>query len=174
LADSNGNSGSPRELAQSLVALREELLDSNMSSEEINAILQAYAGRPTVELVKPLEVWSDQELEDEADRRQLSWLTLESNDELLAEVERRELMTSKSGLSEDEFEREAIKRGFHVTLAEFPIEEIKSYLKIQGHSSGNSGNSGNSNRGGRRPNNNNNQHKRRRNHSRSHSNHSGK
>ncbi|MBT5705976.1 MAG: hypothetical protein HOI66_06595, partial [Verrucomicrobia bacterium] len=82
-----------------------------MSSEEINAILQAYAGRPTVELVKPLEVWSDQELEDEADRRQLSWLTLESNDELLAEVERRELMTSKSGLSEDEFEREAIKRG---------------------------------------------------------------
>lgn len=142
--DSNGSIESPRDLAQSLVVLREELMNTNMSSEEINAILQAYASRPTVELVKPLEIWSDQDLEEEAEKRQLSWLSIEPDEELLEEVESRGLLTVKSDMSEDEFEREATKRGFRSSLAQWSIEEIQSYLKLQGHNNNNHGN----NRGG--------------------------
>ena len=169
--DTNGSLESPRDLAQTLVVLREELMNTNMSSEEINAILQAYASRPTVELVKPLEIWSDQDLEEEAEKRQLSWLSIEPDEELLEEVESRGLLTVKSDMSEDEFEREAAKRGFRSSLAQWTIEEIQSYLKLQGHNSSSSqGNHGNSNRGGgnrrnynkKRKNNNNNN---RRNHS---------
>ncbi|MDF1667267.1 MAG: hypothetical protein P1V97_36315 [Planctomycetota bacterium] len=124
-------------------------MNTNMSSEEINAILQAYASRPTVELVKPLEIWSDQDLEEEAEKRQLSWLSIEPDEELLEEVESRGLLTVKSDMSEDEFEREAAKRGFRSSLAQWSIEDIQSYLKLQGHNNSNShGNHGNSSRGG--------------------------
>jgi hypothetical protein len=166
LADSNGNVQSPRELAQTLVALRKELLDTNMSSEEINAILQSYAGRPTVELVKPIEVWTDEDLEEEAARRELSWLSYETDEDLVAELEQRQLLTSKTDISEDEFEREAIKRGFRSSLAQYSIEDIQSYLRLQGHHSSNRGSGGGG--GGRRKNNNN-----KRKNNRRHSSHNG-
>lgn len=162
--DSNGSQESPRELAQSLVVLREELMNTNMSSEEINAILQAYASRPKVELVKPLEIWSDQDLEEEAEKRQLSWLSIEPDEDLLEEVESRGLLSVKSDMSEDEFEREAAKRGFRSSLAEWSIEDIQSYLKLQGHNNNNHGN--NNNRGNRR-----NYNKKRKNNRRNHNNH---
>lgn len=162
--DSNGSQESPRELAQSLVVLREELMNTNMSSEEINAILQAYASRPTVELVKPLEIWSDQDLEEEAEKRQLSWLSIEPDEDLLEEVESRGLLSVKSDMSEDEFEREAAKRGFRSSLAQWSIEDIQSYLKLQGHNNNNHGN--NNNRGNRR-----NYNKKRKNNRRNHNNH---
>lgn len=124
-----------KDLAEALAVLREELSKSGLSKDEIGGILQAYAGRPQVELVKPLEVWSDHDLEDEAERRNLSWLSVESDEDLLDEVERRNLMGAKSDLSEEEFEREAHKRGFRQTLAEFPLEEIRRYLEVQSHQS---------------------------------------
>ena len=168
--DSNGSIESPRDLAQSLVVLREELMNTNMSSEEINAILQAYASRPTVELVKPLEIWSDQDLEEEAEKRQLSWLSIEPDEELLEEVESRGLLTVKSDMSEDEFEREAAKRGFRSSLAQWSIEDIQSYLKVQGHNSSH-GNHGNSNRGGGNRRNYNKKRSKNNNNRRNHSNH---
>ena len=130
---SNSNSDQAAAIAEAIVKVREVLMKSSMSPEEISAVLSAYAGRPTVELVKPIEVWSDGEIEHEAARREMSWLSLESDDDLLHEVERRELSTVKASLSEEEFEREAEKRGFRNSLAQFPIEEIQTYMRIQGH-----------------------------------------
>lgn len=140
-SESSAQADTPEDVAQSVIQFKEELKrSSEMSTREINSLAQAFASRPRVELVKPLELWSDQELEEEAERRQLSWLSLESDDELLAEIDRRDLRTRKASLTEEEFEREAKKRGYYASLAEFPLEEIQAYLSVQGGGGGGNNN----------------------------------
>lgn len=133
-------------LSENILALREELMSSSMTPKEIQGILEAFAARPNVELIKPIELWSDQDIEDEAKRRDVNWLALETDDDLMAEVEHRQLVQNKNSLTEEEFEREAERRGYRNSLAEYSIEEIQSYLRLQGHS-GNNNNNYNRNNG---------------------------
>lgn len=139
-----------RDLAEAILILREELLKSKMTKNEVSAVLQAFAARPRIEFVKPLEVWSDRDLEEEAEKRNLSWLSLEKDEDLLDEVERRNLTTKKVDLSEEEFEREAVRRGYRTTLAQFPLREIQDYLQIQGQSNHSSHNNRSARRGKKR------------------------
>lgn len=140
------NGDATSELAQELLQLRQQLIEADLPSDEVKGIVEAFAARPRVELVKPLELWTDDELEDESERRKISWLSLESDQDLLAEMERRRLTSTKSDLSEEEFEREAERRGYRNSLAQYSIDEIKSYLAVQGH--GKQGGSGGNYQGG--------------------------
>ena len=136
--------------ARGVLAFREELSNSSMSEDEIAEAVQAFAGRSQVELVKPIELWSDQELEEEAERRALSWLSVESDADLMREVAARQLLTRKDSLTEEEFEQEAERRGFYSSLAAYPIEEIQAYLRMQGHAPKPGGSQNNGRRSGKK------------------------
>lgn len=116
-------------LTDKLLALRRQLHEEGTHPKDALTILRQATSHMDVALLQGDR--DDAVIVDEALRRRLSCLRWIDDATLLDEAERRGVAHIQSEMSAKDFRAEAHKRGFRQKLSDFPLNEVRTYLRIQ-------------------------------------------